>query len=58
MVLVTTQISDVTPGPLTVTDTGIMFRLTNLDAFRNVILHMRSASTCVEARVVEGVGKQ
>jgi hypothetical protein len=29
MALVTAQISDVTPGPLTVTDTSIMFRLTN-----------------------------
>jgi hypothetical protein len=54
MALVTAQVSDVTPGPLTVTDTSIMFRLTNFDASRNVILHMRYVSTCVEARVVGG----
>jgi hypothetical protein len=48
---------DVTPGPLTVTDTCIMYHLTNLEASRNVILHMRYVSTCVGARVV-GVGKQ
>jgi hypothetical protein len=58
MALVTAQVSDVTPGPLTVTYTSIMFRLTNFDASRNVILHMRSVSTCVGARVVDGVGKQ
>jgi hypothetical protein len=46
--------SDVTPGPLTVTDTSIMFYLTNFNASRNVILHMRYVSTCVGARVVGG----
>jgi hypothetical protein len=48
---------DVTPGPLTVTDTCIMYHLTNFKASWNVILHMRYVSTCVWARVV-GVGKQ
>jgi hypothetical protein len=57
MTLVTAQVSDVTPGPLTVTDTSIMFHLTNFDASRN-ILHMRYVSTCVGARVVGGIGKQ
>jgi hypothetical protein len=54
MALVNAQVSDVTPGPLTVTDTGIMFRLTNFDAYRNVILYMRYVSICVGARVVGG----
>jgi hypothetical protein len=54
MALVTAQIIDVTPGPLTVTDTSIMFSLTNFDASRNVIHHMRYVSTCVGARVVGG----
>jgi hypothetical protein len=54
MALVTAQVSDVTPGPLTVTDTSIMFRLYNFDASRNVILYMRSVSTCVGVRVVGG----
>jgi hypothetical protein len=54
MTLVTAQVSDVTPEPLTVTDTSIMFHLTNFDASRNVILHMRYISTCVGPRVVEG----
>jgi hypothetical protein len=59
MALVTAQVSDVTPGPLTVTDKSIIFRLTNFDASRNVILHMRYVSTCVGAGVVGGgVGKQ
>jgi hypothetical protein len=59
MTLVTAHVSDVTPGPLTVTDTCIMYHLTNFDASRNVILHMRYVSTCVGARVVGGgVGKQ
>jgi hypothetical protein len=57
MTLVTAQVSDVTPGPLTVTDTSIMFHLTNFDVLRNVILYMCYVSTCVGARVV-GVGKQ
>jgi hypothetical protein len=54
MTLVTAQVSDVTLGPLTVTNTSIMSRLTNFYASRNVILHMRYVSTCVGARVVEG----
>jgi hypothetical protein len=58
MALVTAQVSDVTLGPLTVTDTSIMYHLTNFDASRNVILHMRSISTCVGPRVVGGLGKQ
>jgi hypothetical protein len=58
MALVTAHVSDVAPGPLTVTDTSIMFRLTNFNASRNVILHMRYVSTCVGARVVGGVCKQ
>jgi hypothetical protein len=45
---------DVTPGPLTVTNTCIMYHLTNFDASRNVILHMPYVSTCVVARVVGG----
>jgi hypothetical protein len=49
---------DVTPGPLTVTDTCIMYHLTNFEASRNVILRMRYVSACVEARVVGEVGKQ
>jgi hypothetical protein len=49
---------DVTPGPLTITDTCIMYYLTNFEASRNVILHMRYVSTCVGVRVVGGVGKQ
>jgi hypothetical protein len=48
---------DVRPGPLTVTDTCIMYHLKNFEAFQNVILHMRYVSTCVGARVV-GVEKQ
>jgi tryptophan synthase beta subunit len=56
--LVTAQVSDVTPGPLTVTDTSFKFRLTNFDASRHVTLHMRYVSTFVRARVVGGVGKQ
>jgi hypothetical protein len=39
---------------LTVTDTCIMYHLTNFEASRNVILHMRYVSTCVGARVVGG----
>jgi hypothetical protein len=58
MTLVTAQVRDVTPGPLTVTDTCIMYHLTNFDASRNIILHMRYVSTCVGARVVGGLGKQ
>jgi hypothetical protein len=46
------KVRDVTPGPLTVTDTCIMYHLKNIDASRNVILHMRYVSTCVGARVV------
>jgi hypothetical protein len=48
----TAQVRDVTPGPLTVTDTRTMYHLTNFDASRNVILHMLYVSTCVGARVV------
>jgi hypothetical protein len=40
------------------TDTCIMYHLTNFNASRNVILHMRYVSTCVGARVVGGLGKQ
>jgi hypothetical protein len=54
MTSVTAQVSDVTPWPLTVTDTSIMSRLTNFDVSRNVILHMRYISTCVGAQVVGG----
>jgi hypothetical protein len=54
MTLVTAQVSDVTPGPVNVADTSIMFHLINFDASRNVILHMRYVSTCVGARVVAG----
>jgi hypothetical protein len=54
MTLVTAQVRDVTPGPLTVTGTCIMYHLTNFDASRNVIFHMRYVSTCVGARVVGG----
>jgi hypothetical protein len=57
MTLVTAQVSDVTPEPLTVTDTRIMFHLTNFDASRNVILHMRYVSTCVGPRVWGGEGR-
>jgi hypothetical protein len=52
--LVTAQVRDVMPGPLTVTDTCIMYRLKNFDASRNVSLDMRYVSTCVGARVVGG----
>jgi hypothetical protein len=52
MTLVTVQVRDAMPGPLAVTDTCIMYRLTNFDASRNVILHIRYVSTCVGARVV------
>jgi hypothetical protein len=52
MTLVTAQVSDVTPEPLTVNDTSTMFHLTNFDVSRNVILHMRYVSTCVGPRVV------
>jgi hypothetical protein len=45
----TAQVRDVTPGPLTVTDTCIMYHLTNFNASRNVILHMRYVSTCGSA---------
>jgi hypothetical protein len=48
----TAQVRDVTPGQLTVT--CIMYHLTNFDASRNVIFHMRYVSTCVEARFVGG----
>jgi hypothetical protein len=58
MALVTAQVSDVTPGPLTVTDTSIMYHVTHFEASRNVILHMRYVSTCVGARVLGAVGKQ
>jgi hypothetical protein len=57
MTLVTAQVRDVAPVPLTVTDTYIMYHLTNFDASRNVILHMRYVSTCVAARVVGGGGE-
>jgi hypothetical protein len=46
------------PGPLTVTDTCIMYRLTIFDASRYVILHIRYISTCVGARVVGGGNKE
>jgi hypothetical protein len=48
------QVRDVTPGPLTVTDTCIMYHLTNFGASRNVFFHMRYVRTCVGARVVGG----
>jgi hypothetical protein len=48
------QVRDITPGPLTITDTCIMYHLTNFDASRNVILRMCYVSTCVGARVVGG----
>jgi hypothetical protein len=54
----TAQVCDVTPGPLTVTNTCIKYHLMNFDASRNVILHMRYVNTCVGARVVGKVGKQ
>jgi hypothetical protein len=54
MILVTAQVRDVTPGPLTVTDTCIMYHLTNIVASRNILLHMRYVSTCVGAWVVGG----
>jgi hypothetical protein len=50
----TAQVRYITPGPLTVINTCIMYHLTNFDASRNVILHMRYVSTCVGARVVGG----
>jgi hypothetical protein len=43
---------DITPGLLTVTDMCIMYHLTNFEASRNVILHMRYISTCVGAQIV------
>jgi hypothetical protein len=46
------QVRDVTPGPLTVTDTCIMYHLTNFDASRNVTLYMRYVSTFVEGVVL------
>jgi hypothetical protein len=49
--------SDVTPGPLTVTDTSIMFHLTNFDASRNVILHMGYGSTVGGGGVWGGGGR-
>jgi hypothetical protein len=51
-------IRDVTPGPLTATDTCIVYHVTHFEASRNVILYTRYVSTCVGARVVEGVGEQ
>jgi hypothetical protein len=45
---------DVTPWPLTVTDTCIMYHLTNFEVSWNVILHMPYVSTCVGARVKGG----
>jgi hypothetical protein len=42
-------IRDVTPGTLTATDTCIGYHVTRFEASRNVILHTRYISTCVEA---------
>jgi hypothetical protein len=40
---------DVTPGPLSATDTCIVYHVTHFEASRNVILHTRYLSTCVGA---------
>jgi hypothetical protein len=42
-------IRDVTPGPLSATDTCIVYHVTHFEASRNVILHTRYVSTCVVA---------
>jgi hypothetical protein len=42
-------IRDITPGPLSATDTCIVYHVTHIDASRNVILHPRYVSTCVGA---------
>jgi hypothetical protein len=43
------SIRDVTPGPLTVTDTCIIYHLTNFEASRNINLLMCYISTCGSA---------
>jgi hypothetical protein len=48
---------DVTPGPLSATDTYIVYHVTHFEASRNVILHTRYVSTYVEAGC-GGVGEQ
>jgi hypothetical protein len=47
---------DGTPGTLTVTDTCIGYHVTRFEASRNVILHTRYVSTCVEAVCGKGRG--
>jgi hypothetical protein len=42
-------IRDITPGPLSATDTCIVYHVTHFEASRNVILHTRYVSTCVGA---------
>jgi hypothetical protein len=51
------NIRDVKPGTLTATDMCIGYHVTRFEASRNVILHTRYVSTCVE-RVMGGVGEQ
>jgi hypothetical protein len=52
------RIRDVTPGPLSATDTCIVYHVMHFEVSRSFILHTRYVSTCVAVRVVEGVGKQ
>jgi hypothetical protein len=49
-------IRDVTPGPLSATDTCIVYHVTHFEASRNVILHTRYVSTCVGAGCGRGRG--
>jgi hypothetical protein len=42
-------IRDVTPGPLSATDTCIVYHVMHFEASRNVIIHTRYVSTCVGA---------
>jgi hypothetical protein len=51
-------IRDVTPGPLSATDTCIVYHLTHFEASWNVILHTRYVSTCVEAGCGRGRGQR
>jgi hypothetical protein len=47
---------DVTPGPLSTTDTCIVYHVSHFEVSRNVILHTRYVSTCVGAGCGRGRG--
>jgi hypothetical protein len=59
MALVTAKVSDVTPGSLTVTDTCIMYHLTNFDAVsKRYPSYAFRKHLCGSAGFGGGVGKQ